>query len=85
MDKAGILVIPDFIANAGGVIAAAVEHVGGDQKTALAEIDSKIRRNTAEMLTRARDKGVSPRAAAFEMAVDRVRAAMARREDSAAA
>jgi glutamate dehydrogenase (NAD(P)+) len=46
----GILVLPDFIVNAGGVICAAVEYRGGTQTTALALIDEKIRTNTAAMV-----------------------------------
>ena len=43
MHKHGILSIPDFIANAGGVICAAVEYHGGNQEQALATIEEKIR------------------------------------------
>jgi glutamate dehydrogenase (NAD(P)+) len=37
-----VLVIPDFIANAGGVICAAVEYRGGTQTMALATIEEKM-------------------------------------------
>lgn len=73
----GVLVVPDFIANAGGVICAAVEYHGGSEAVAFAEITEKIARNTRETLERARRDGISPRAAATAMAVARVRAAMA--------
>lgn len=69
----GILVLPDFIANAGGVICAAVEVAGGNEAGAFAAIAEKIARNTAEMLERARRNGVAPRAAALAMAEERVR------------
>jgi glutamate dehydrogenase/leucine dehydrogenase len=46
----GVLALPDFIANAGGVISAAIEYRGGTQSAALAYIDEKIRTNTAAVL-----------------------------------
>jgi len=78
----GILSVPDFIANAGGVICAAVEYTGGTETAAIATIDEKVRRNTEEVLTAARDKAVQPREAAIAMARDRVERAMTYRRDS---
>ena len=72
----GVLCIPDFIANAGGVICAAVEVAGGRKRDAFAAIDEKIRANTAEMLVRASRGGIPPREAAVRMARERVDAAM---------
>ena len=77
LHERGVLVVPDFIANAGGVICAAVEFRGGTEAGALEEIADKIRRNTGEVLTRARDEGVEPRTAAVDLARSRVREAMA--------
>jgi glutamate dehydrogenase (NAD(P)+) len=68
----GVLVLPDFIANAGGVICAAVEVTGGTQADAFAAIAEKIAHNTREMLERARQSGTTPRAAAVAMAEQRV-------------
>jgi glutamate dehydrogenase/leucine dehydrogenase len=77
LHERGILVVPDFIANAGGVICAAFEYHGGSEAGAFAQIAEKIRRNTEEVLQcRSTDK-VSPRQAALEMARQRVTAAMA--------
>jgi glutamate dehydrogenase (NAD(P)+) len=75
LHERGVLCIPDFIANAGGVICAAVEYHGGTQTQALATIDEKIRANTVEVLTRAASRGVLPRAAAVALAEERVRRA----------
>jgi len=75
----GVLVLPDFIANAGGVISAAVEYAGGTEAAAFAAIAEKIERNTAEVLARAARMNAPPRAAALEMAHARVRAAAATR------
>jgi glutamate dehydrogenase (NAD(P)+) len=71
-----ILVIPDFVANAGGVICAAVEYRGGTQAAAFAAIDDRIRANTRQVLENARKSGQRPREAAVELAHGRVRQAM---------
>ncbi len=75
----GILVVPDFIVNAGGVICAAVEYGGGTEASALATIEEKLRVNTGEALKAARDDAVTPREAAMRLAETRVRRAMALR------
>jgi glutamate dehydrogenase (NAD(P)+) len=79
LHERGVLSVPDFIANAGGVICAAVEYAGGTQTAALHVIDEKLRYNTHEVLTSARETGVSPREAAVAMAEQRVRKAMSYR------
>ncbi len=75
----GVLVVPDFIANAGGVICASVEYHGGTQSQAFAAIEEKIRTNTTAVLADASGNGQSPRVAAEAMAERRVRRAMALR------
>ncbi len=61
----GILNLPDFIVNAGGVICGAVEYAGGTKAEAVREIDERIRANTAAMLTVATTEGITPREAAM--------------------
>ncbi len=75
----GVLVVPDFIANAGGVICAATEYRGATQSEAFAVIEEKLRANTETVLAQAHQQGVPPRAAAMELAVQRVRQAMSYR------
>ncbi len=70
------LVLPDFIANAGGVICAAVEYHGGTQAAAFAAIEEKIRANTVAVLKAVRETGALPRAAALQLAKVRVEKAM---------
>jgi len=77
LHERGILVLPDFIANAGGVICGAVEYAGGSESEARATIDARVRANTATMLDRAAADGTSPRAAATKMARERLDRAMA--------
>ena len=76
LHKRGILVIPDFIANAGGVICAAVEYHGGTQVSAFAIIDKRIRANTREVLGEAIRTGRQPREVADNLARRRVELAM---------
>ena len=72
----GVLVLPDFIVNAGGVICAAVEYRGGREGEALEAIDEKIRANVAAVLRRSEQDGMRPRDAAVVLARERVLAAM---------
>jgi glutamate dehydrogenase/leucine dehydrogenase len=80
LHERGVLLVPDFICNAGGVICAAVEYRGGSQIDALEEISEKIRRNTREVLVRTRDERIEPRQAAVELARERVLQAMSFRQ-----
>lgn len=75
----GILSLPDFIANAGGVICAAVEYAGGGQAEAFRVIDERIRANVARMLDRSAATGELPREAAMHHTLARIQAAMATR------
>lgn len=79
LHERGVLVLPDFIANAGGVICAAVEYRGGSEHTARETIVEKIQANTREMLDEARRRRVTPREAALAMARSRIEAAAATR------
>lgn len=76
MHSNNVLNVPDFIANAGGVICAAVEYHGGTEAQAMASIEERIRRNTAEVLNQARVRKCTPRQAAVDMARSRVQEAM---------
>jgi glutamate dehydrogenase (NAD(P)+) len=75
MDDRGILCIPDFIANSGGVICAAVEFHGGSEQSALNTIAEKIERNTRSVLSYAKEKAVLPRTAAEDIAARRIHSA----------
>ncbi len=77
-----ILCVPDFIANAGGVICAAMEYRGASEGAALQFIEEKLRRNTELVLAEAKERHILPRAAAMEMALARVKKAMSLRRFS---
>ncbi|MEK7215866.1 MAG: Glu/Leu/Phe/Val dehydrogenase [Chloroflexota bacterium] len=75
MHERNILSVPDFIANAGGVICGAVEYRGGSQTEAFAVIKERISENTRTVVQAARSAGSTPRAAGEAMAKRRVQEA----------
>lgn len=74
-----ILVVPDFVANAGGVISSYVEYKGGKADDVFPLVKKKIRKNTRLCLKEAKRRRCSPRKAATGIAKDRIRKAMKRR------
>lgn len=78
----GIAVVPDFIANAGGVVAAAHSMTARnspftpDVGQTFAMISEKLRANAAGVLDESRRRGVTSHQAALAQAQDRVRQAM---------
>jgi glutamate dehydrogenase (NAD(P)+)/glutamate dehydrogenase (NADP+) len=79
LHERNILNIPDFIANAGGVICAAVEYQGGTEKGAFEAIAQKVMLNTRETLQRCATTRQLPREAAMDLARERVFEAMSYR------
>jgi glutamate dehydrogenase/leucine dehydrogenase len=73
----GVLCIPDFIANAGGVVCAAVEYAGGSERQAMATIREKLTSNTRALLDLMSREKLYPRQAALRLAYRRVKEAMA--------
>ncbi|WP_028580632.1 Glu/Leu/Phe/Val family dehydrogenase [Desulfogranum japonicum] len=72
----GILSIPDFIANAGGVICAAMEYQGQTQDAAMQTIAKKIQQNTNAVLEIVQRENLTPREAAMRIARNRIEQAM---------
>ncbi len=72
----GVLCVPDFIANAGGVICAAMEYRGASQDEVFTAIKEKLRHNTRLVLDEAKAKNILPRQAALNFAGQRVKKAM---------
>jgi glutamate dehydrogenase (NAD(P)+) len=79
LHQRGVLCLPDFVVNAGGVICGAMEYHGGWKGLVLEVVAEKIRTNTEEMLFRTKKEGIFPRQAATDMAVNVLRGAMATR------
>ncbi len=78
----GIVCVPDFIANAGGVICAAMEYHGASESTVFQIIEDNLRRNTRVVLEASAKQRILPRQAAMDLAVQRVKKAMSVRRFS---
>ncbi len=76
LHERGVLCVPDFIANAGGVICAAMEYQRAGESAVFPVIEDKIRRNTRSVLERAQRNNAPPREVAIELATERVHRAM---------
>ncbi|MFZ5876740.1 MAG: Glu/Leu/Phe/Val family dehydrogenase [Nitrospirota bacterium] len=75
----GIVCVPDFIANAGGVICAAMEYHGAGESAVFQVIEDKLRRTTRLVLEASAKQRILPRQAAMDLAVQRVKKAMSLR------
>jgi glutamate dehydrogenase (NAD(P)+) len=75
--KKGAVVLPDFVANAGGVISSYCETMSWDSDTMFKVVETKIANNTKIMLERAQHHDT--RKAAMEIAKERVSDAMRNR------
>ncbi len=73
--KRGILVVPDFVANAGGVISSYVEYNGWGVDKMWKTVEEKVSRNTLLVLDLAKKKRIAPREAAMQIAKERVQKA----------
>ena len=80
LQQRGILAVPDFIANAGGVIMAAMEYAGKSEQEAFTAIAERIRKNTRQIMDKAAGDKMLPRAAAVTLARERVKRAMCYRD-----
>lgn len=80
LHEKGILSVPDFIANAGGVIMGAMEYGRKVEREAFDAIATRIRANTRLVLERSIKEKLPPRQAALEFAGGRVRKAMKYRD-----
>lgn len=76
LHKKGILVVPDFVANAGGVISSYVEYTGGTSDEMFNVVEEKLEKNTKYVLDEAKKCNCPPREAALKIAKERVLKAM---------
>jgi glutamate dehydrogenase (NAD(P)+) len=79
LHEKGVLCVPDIIANAGGVISAAMEYRGASPSAAFRTIEEKVLLNTRLVLGEAATRGIMPREAAEELALDRLKRCMSYR------
>ncbi|MGY5872691.1 MAG: Glu/Leu/Phe/Val dehydrogenase [Candidatus Thorarchaeota archaeon] len=71
-----VIIVPDFLANAGGVIGSYVEYKNGTEEEAFSMIESKIKKNTECVISDALDRKLTPRQVALEIAQQRIMDAM---------
>jgi glutamate dehydrogenase/leucine dehydrogenase len=72
LHEKGILVVPDFVANAGGLISSYCEYRGYDENKMFALVEKKIKKNTKAVLRKAKKENILPREAALEIAKERI-------------
>jgi len=68
----GIMVVPDILANAGGVISSYAEYRGYNPKRMLELVQRKIRQNTVKVIETSLTKNVELREAAMILAKERI-------------
>ncbi|MDO8340214.1 MAG: Glu/Leu/Phe/Val dehydrogenase [Candidatus Burarchaeum sp.] len=66
-DEKKVLIVPDFVANAGGIISSYTEMIGGTPEEMFERVENTIRKNTKLVLEKARDEKKYPRDAAMEI------------------
>jgi glutamate dehydrogenase/leucine dehydrogenase len=66
--RRGILIVPDFVANAGGVISSYAEYRGYNPKEMFETVRRKITKTTQRVLEASREEKRSPREVALEIA-----------------
>ncbi len=79
LTKKGILIVPDFVANAGGVISSWAEYKGMNAKNMFRVVEKKVSRSTKTILDRATRMRENPRVSARKAAEKIVERAMKRR------
>ena len=79
LTKKGILIVPDFIANAGGVISSWAEYKGMNAKDMFRVVEKKVSRSTKTILDRATRMRENPRVSTRRTAEKIVERAMKKR------
>ena len=74
--KKGIIIVPDFVANAGGVISSYAEYKGYNPKRMFKMVEEKIRECTAEVMKKSISEKRNPREVATEIALKRIESKM---------
>ncbi|MFC1487130.1 Glu/Leu/Phe/Val dehydrogenase [Thermoproteota archaeon] len=68
----GVMVVPDILANAGGVISSYAEYRGYNPKRMLELVQRKIRQNTVNVIETAIDNNIELRDAAMKLAKEKI-------------
>jgi len=80
LHKKDVLIIPDFVANAGGVISSYAEYKGYDEKKMFKLVEEKIVLNMQVMLATVAKNGHAPREVAMKIARQRILAGAKRKK-----
>ncbi len=72
LSKRGALIVPDIIANAGGVISSYAEYRGYNPKRMFDTVRERIRKNVRAILTISKRRGIPAREVAMEIALERL-------------
>ena len=78
-EKKGVMIVPDFVANAGGLISSYLEMRDRSPEQMFRVVEHRIRKNTRLVLETALRKDRHPRDVALAIAKERVRKAMRKR------
>ena len=70
--RRGVLVVPDFVANAGGVISSYAEYLGYSHEKMFKLVERKIKNATTAVLNQSLKENRNPRKVAMEIAVRKV-------------
>ncbi|MEM5766147.1 MAG: Glu/Leu/Phe/Val dehydrogenase [Candidatus Aenigmatarchaeota archaeon] len=73
LNDRGVLIVPDFVANAGGVISSYCEYRGYNTEKMFELVEKKIKKNTRTVLRKAKKENILPRDAALDIAKERIR------------
>jgi len=74
-----VLIVPDFVANAGGIISSYTEMIGGTDKQMFERVEKTIRKNTRMVLEKAKAENAFTRDVAMQIAKERIDDAMKKR------
>ncbi len=78
--RKGVVIVPDFVANAGGVISSYAEYRGYNPKQMFELVKRKLSKTTDEVVRRSLKTKQNPRVVAIAMARERVGEAMRRKK-----
>lgn len=76
LHERGVINVPDFIANAGGVICAAMEYHGSTEAAVFDTIADRVGNNTRHVLEASLSRDKLPREVATQLSIERIRKAM---------
>jgi len=82
--RKGVLSIPDFVANAGGIIAATMDRMSATEEKAFEAVESNISSVTRKIISQAMEEKTYPLAVAVRMAKEKVKREIEKKERMAA-